>query len=229
MANSIELAKKYAPVVDGVFKKSLRTGILDTSALFNGVGINQAQVLKVSTQKLATYADGYVAGDVTSVWETITLPYKRSRQLRIEATDNEENFNRLLGATLAEFIKTAVAPELDAIRFAQYASKGGIGVVSETITASNAYASLLGALGAIDNGEADLTNSVLYVSSGIFAGVNQQTSAGVIMTINELKTKFGLLDIIYVPQSRFNTQVSLATNGAGGLYGSWAEYQLYGY
>jgi hypothetical protein len=66
-----------------------------------------------------------VAGDVTSTWETVTLPYKRNRQLNIDAIANNENFDYLLGGVLGEFTRANVVPEVDAIRFSTYATAAG--------------------------------------------------------------------------------------------------------
>jgi hypothetical protein len=215
MANSFENAVKYLPVVDGVFKKESRSAILDTPALFDGVGIDSAKVLKIDTQGLATYAGAYVAGDVTSTWETITLPYKRNRQLNIDAIANNENFDYLLGGVLGEFTRTKVVPEIDAIRFSTYATSAGT-KVEETLTATNAYSAVFSALGGIENSEANIQNSVLFISASLFPAFAQITTAGNIVGVDAIKEKFGLVDVRFVPQNRFNDAISLVAGGAGG-------------
>jgi hypothetical protein len=215
MASSFENAVKYLPIVDGVFKKESKSAILDTPAVFAGVGIDSAKVLKISTQGLVNYAGAYVTGDVTSTWETITLPYKRTRALPIDAIANSENFDYLLGGVLGEFTRVNVVPEVDAIRFGNYFGSAGT-VVRETLTASTAYTSVLTALGGIENSEANLQNSVLFVNAALFPAFAQITTAGNILGIDALKDKYGLVDVRFVPTTRFNTSITLNNTGNGG-------------
>ena len=55
MANSIELASKFLPVVDDIYKANSVTSMLDTPTIDFG-GVNEVKVLKVSTTGLGDYS-----------------------------------------------------------------------------------------------------------------------------------------------------------------------------
>ena len=67
MANSIELAGKFLPIIDEIYKSEAVTTALDTATLDFG-GVNEVKVLKVSTTGLGDYSreTGYPKGDVTA-------------------------------------------------------------------------------------------------------------------------------------------------------------------
>ena len=70
MANSIEYASKFLPIVDEIYKAESVTESLDTSTMADFSGANEIKVLKVSTTGLGTYsrANGYPKGDITASW-----------------------------------------------------------------------------------------------------------------------------------------------------------------
>ena len=74
MANSIELAKKYVPLLDEVYKNSAKTGTLESGADMVRAGANANEIIlpKIDMDGLADYsrASGYVSGDDNFSWET---------------------------------------------------------------------------------------------------------------------------------------------------------------
>ena len=74
MANTFELAQKYLPLLDEVYKASSRTAILDATKvdIVNG---NTIKVFKTSMDGLGDYDrnKGYTDGEVAGSWETLTL------------------------------------------------------------------------------------------------------------------------------------------------------------
>ena len=86
----------------------------------------------LSMQGLGDYSrnEGYVKGDVTLTNETVKCNFDRGRMFNVDTMDNLETAGIAFGQLAGEFIRTKVAPEEDAFRFAQYAGKTGISKVA---------------------------------------------------------------------------------------------------
>ena len=130
MANSIAKFKTYIGLLDEVFKSASATADLDVDSALVRAGANANEIIvpKISMDGLADYSrnSGYVSGDVTLTNETVAFNYDRGRKFSVDNMDNEETAGVAFGALSAEFIRTKVAPELDAFRFATYACNLGI-------------------------------------------------------------------------------------------------------
>lgn len=88
MPNVIALAQRYLPVIDEVYKKESKTALLDaTGARVRFLNANTVQLFKTELNGLGDYSRnaGYVAGDVTSGWETLTLTKDRGRAFQVDA------------------------------------------------------------------------------------------------------------------------------------------------
>ena len=68
MANSIEYAKKFVPIIDEIYKATSVTDGMDSAVRPDFSGVNEVKVLKVSTTGLGDYSreKGYPKGDVTA-------------------------------------------------------------------------------------------------------------------------------------------------------------------
>ena len=86
--NSIALAQKYLPLLDAVYKAYAKTAILDATNV-SFAGANTVKVFKTSMDGLGDYSrnKGFVDGDVTGVWETLTLTKDRGRSFQIDRMD----------------------------------------------------------------------------------------------------------------------------------------------
>ena len=73
MANSIDYAAKFLPVVDEIYKAESVTENLDSNSMTDFTGANEIKILKVATTGLGNYSrtNGYPKGDVTATWETM--------------------------------------------------------------------------------------------------------------------------------------------------------------
>src|SRR5699024_2753970 len=114
MANSIALAQKYLPMLDEVYKASAKSAILDATKVEIVQG-NTVKVFKTSMDGLGDYSrnDGFIKGDVTGTWETLTLSKDRGRTFQVDRMDNEETIDMAFGTLAGEFIRTKVVPEVD--------------------------------------------------------------------------------------------------------------------
>ena len=226
MANSIALAKKYTPLLDEVYAEASLTAILDGSSDITREGANANEILvpKLVLQGLADYsrATGYVAGDATLTWETLTMAYERGRKFSVDDQDNEETLGVAFGKLSGEFIRTKVAPEMDAYRFSQYCKvSGALTTTGAALTSSDVIAAIDAALVAQKNAEVPEEGRVIYMSAAIYAAIKNSTAATRLVSAGEgLDRRFASFDgmrVVQVPTGRFFTSVDLAASGAGGF------------
>ena len=232
MANSITLAETYLPLLDEVYKLSSRTSLLDASRveIING---NTIKVFKTSMDGLGDYdrSTGYVTGDVTGTWETMTLSKDRGRAFVVDRMDNEETIGMAFGTLAGEFIRTRVAPEIDAYTFAKLAGTSGI----DTATAADITVGTTDVSTLIDEAERSMNENevpqegrLLFISETAYAGLRNKITRTVLNEVTginrEVETYDGM-QIIRVPQSRFYTAITLYDGStedqeAGGYVGT---------
>lgn len=215
MANNIQLFKKYIALLDEVYKLSSKSSILDGDASLVQAGRNTNEIIipKMSLDGLADYSrnGGYVKGDVTLTYETVKFNYDRGRKFVIDAMDDEETAGIAFGKLSSEFIRTKVVPEMDAFRFATYASLSGIGSATGTLAnGADVIAALRVAANKMDEDEVPAEQRVLFITP---------TLRGMIDDLDTSKSKEVLgkfSSVVEVPQSRFNTQINLLDGTTGG-------------
>lgn len=231
MANSITKFKAYIDKLDTVYQQASATSILDADADTVRMGAKAGEFLipKMSMDGLADYSrsSGYVKGDVTITYETKSCNYDRGRKFSVDAMDNEETAGIAFGKLASEFIRTKVVPEMDAFRFAKYASATGILSAAEaTPTAGTAVLTALQtAVNAQDEAEVNVDGKILYITPTLLT---------LAKNVDTTKSK-AILDrfekIITVPQTRFYTAIDLkdgtsSNELAGGYNGSTGGYKI---
>lgn len=228
MPNAITLAQKYLPLLDEVYKRDALTSILDSAnnkVQFNGG--NTVKVFKTSMEGLGTYGrnTGYVQGSVTAGWEDFTLTQDRGRKFMIDVMDDEETLGMAFGTLAGEFLRTQVTPEIDAYRFAKYASTTGVGTETADITDSTKVTTL------IDTGrqvmadkEVPIEGNILFVSEKTYAQLKNnivRTTMNGENGINYNVETFDNMRVIRVPSGRFNTAITLNDGSTGGTEGGF--------
>ena len=167
MANTIELIQKYVPLLDAKYAAESKSSVLDVQNDLIKETANAKSILvpKMVLSGLGDYdrANGYTKGDVTLEWVTHTFSKDRGRSFQIDAMDNEETAMVAFASLSGEFIRTQVAPELDAYRFSTYASKAG-NSAEEALTKDNVITAIDTAIGTLDDAEVPETDRVLFVS-----------------------------------------------------------------
>lgn len=224
MANAIALAKKYVPLLDEVYKRASLTSVLDSDPTLARAGVNANEIVipKLDMQGLGDYSrnSGYVAGDTTLTWETVTFNYDRGRMFSIDAMDDEESINIAFGKLSSEFIRTKVVPEVDAFRFAKMAGTSGISKVATGValaTGDAVVSALRTGTNVMDEAEVTAEGRILFITP---------TNYGLIQDLDTNKSREVLSrfsQIVQVPQSRFYTAIKLNTGGAGELAGGYAK------
>lgn len=227
MANAIDLVTRFTAVLDEIYKTSSITARLDaqTDPTANFAGANVVKVMKTSVVGLGTYsrATGYPIGDVTVTWEALTLAASRGREFSIDRMDDEETLGQAFGTLGGEFIRTQVNPELDAYRFAKYAGWSGISTVAgATLSAASVLAAIDAAKAQMDADEVPAEGRILFVSSavkGYLEGAVTRMLGNEGSVDRRITGTFDGMDVVAVPQSRFQTAIDLdagATTSAGG-------------
>lgn len=223
MANSIAKFKKYVPLLDEVYKQAALTSVLDSDASLAQEGANANEIIipKIDMDALGDYDrnSGYTNGDVTLTNETVKFNYERGRMFSVDAMDNEETAGIAYGKLASEFIRTKVAPEGDAFRFATYAGISGISKVATPATLStgaDVISALRAATNKMDEDEVTYEKRYLFITP---------TLKGLIDDLDTTKSKEVLSrfeQVILVPQTRFYTAIDMldgkSTNETKGGY-----------
>lgn len=232
MANSIALAQKYLPLLDEVYKANSKTSILDATKIDFSDG-NTVKVFKTTMDGMGNYSRnaGFVAGDVTGAWETLTLSKDRGRSFMIDRMDDEETLDMAFGTLAGEFIRTKVVPEIDAYAFAKMAGTSGIGsgTAADVVVGTTDLPALLEtAEKAMNEDEVPQEGRILFISelaySALKAKIGRTTLNGDGSIDRGIVTYDGM-QVIRVPQTRFYTAITLydgSTTGqtAGGYVGT---------
>ena len=226
MANTVSLVSTFLALIDAAYKAESKTARLDSltqSPAF--LNANEVKVLKLSMVGLGNYSrvTGYPAGDLTAAWETMTLAAERGRAFSLDRMDNEEMLGLALGSLVREWMRMHVAPELDAYRFAKYATGAGNYVsAGATLTANTIMAAIDEGKAALRADEVPMDGLKLFVSDtvmGFIEGAVSRTLSNENGVDRRVMTLDGM-EIIEVPQTRFYTAITLnagSSSDAGGF------------
>lgn len=209
MPNSIELAKSYVPLLDEVYKNACLTADLDgdPALVREGANANELVIPKLSMDGLANYSrnGGYVGGDVTLTYETVACNFDRGRMFNVDVMDNLETAGIAFGRLAGEFLRTKVVPEIDAFRFATYASVSGISKVASGATLADGPAvisALRVAMTQMDEDEVPAEQRFLYITpllKGYLDDMDTTKSREILQSFAK---------IVKVPQTRFYTAIT---------------------
>lgn len=230
MANSIALALRYLPMLDEVYKYGAKSSILDNPNV-QFIGGNAVKVFKTAMDGLGDYSrnTGYVNGDVTGTWETMTLSQDRGRSFQIDRMDNEETLDMAFGTLAGEFIRTKVVPEVDAYTFATLAGKAGASANADiTIGTTDVPGLVNTAAKGMNDAEVPEEGRLLFISETAYAGLREKVARSVSNGESNIESgieTFEGMRIIRVPQTRFYTKITqydgkTAGQEAGGYIGT---------
>ena len=228
VGNTIALAERYLPILDEIYKAGSKSAILDTAAeRVRWEGAKKAYLFNTTMVGLANYSRnaGFVPGDATDGWDDYEITQDRGRSFLIDVMDNDETLGMAFGTLVGEFERTQVIPEMDAYRFAKYASGAAAAqVITETLSAGAAtIASIDNATAALDNAEVPYEGRILFVNPNTYklikGGVTRMVMNGE-NNVNYNVEIYNDMRLITVPSGRFNTAVTInaptTSAGAGG-------------
>lgn len=221
--NAITLATQFVPVLDEVYKNASLTAKLDGASELVRAGANANELIipKLDMQGLGDYSrnDGYVKGDVTLTNETVKCNFDRGRMFQVDNMDNMETAGIAFGRLAGEFIRTKVVPELDAFRFASYASAEGISkaTAATLTTGANVVTALRAAVNQMDEDEVPTDDRHLFITPTLYGMVQDLDTT----KSREVLSRFA--SITQVPQTRFYTAIEQKSGSGGDAAGGYAK------
>ena len=224
MPNVIEVAKAFVPVLDAVYKQSSVTAVLDGNPELVREGANAGELIipMLDMQGLGDYSrnSGYVEGDVTLRNETVKCNYDRGRMFNVDAMDDIETAQVPMANLSGEFVRTKVAPEEDAFRFACYAGKEGISKVAagaELADGPSVIAAVRAGMTKMDDDEVPQTDRYLFIRNDLHGLVSDMDTN----KSREVLSSFA--GVIKMPPSRFYTAIALKSGKDGEAAGGYAK------
>ena len=207
MANHISLFEQYVPLLDEVYKEASKTDVLDGNPELIRMGANANELIipKMTMDGLADYSrnGGYVGGDVTLTNETVVCNFDRGRMFTVDTMDDAETAGVAFGMLAGEFIRTKVAPELDAFRFATYACATGVSTDNGTLTTGEeVVAALRIATNSMDEAEVPMEDRILFITPTLHGLIQDMD----LVNSREVLGRFA--QVIPVPQTRFYTAIT---------------------
>ena len=208
MPNVIELAQKFVPILDEVYKNASLTAKLDGAAELVRAGANANELIipMLDMQGLGDYSrnSGYASGDVTLTNETVKCNFDRGRMFNVDYMDNLETAGIAFGRLSGEFIRTKVVPELDAFRFASYAGVEGISRADGAALADGGavIAALRAATNRMDEDEVPQEDRHLFITPTLHGMVQDLDTT----KSREVLSRFA--SVTLVPQTRFYTAIT---------------------
>ena len=215
MSNSI--ATKYIPLLDQVYAVASCSAVLDTpNALVRETAdAKTVLIAETSMSGLGDYsrADGFQSGDLSLTWKSYTFEHDRGRSFHIDAMDDAETMGLAFGSLAGEFVRVKVTPEIDAVRFAKYATNAGT-TVAATLTNKTAVSAIATAEVDMEEKEVSIENCVLFMTPTVYGYVKDDTDhfQRTLVPAENPNRNFGAFDgmpIVKVPQTRFYTAVTL--------------------
>lgn len=232
MSNSIAYPQENIKALDLAYQVGSLTSFLDnTQSKWEG---KEFKIKRISVQGPASISRGgaYQGGDVTAAWQTVTPDYDRGRKFTVDALDEIEALGLVTDA-MFEYEGTWSIPEIDAYRFAKYASKAGLSVATEaTLSTADAFlAALIVGMAAMD-GNAPANGRVLFAEMSLLRAVQG------LDTTKSREVLASFSKIVGVPSNRFYTKITLqdgSTSGQedggfiryGSQYPAWAASTAY--
>lgn len=215
-------AVKYTNKLDQVLEAGTKTSdlTLDQSLLGELNGAGEIKVPKITLEGLADYSRsaGFVAGAITSDWETLKLTYDRGREFTVDALDDEEREALLSANLMSEFVRTKVVPEVDAIRFARLYEKAGTKKTGALTDSGATTKAVRAAEDALEDAGADMDNLILYASTATKTALRNEvprsyTASG---DPDSRIYRFDDIPIVTVPSARFKTSIELLDGTTSG-------------
>lgn len=138
MANNLGNAvDKFTTRLDKVVEQASCTSDLNMNQDLLGEykGNGKIEIASIAMDGLADHVrgGGFVRGGATLKWEPYTMRFDRDREFSVDVLDDEERELLVSANLMAEFARTKVVPEVDAVRFATIHGNAG-NVVAKTLT-----------------------------------------------------------------------------------------------
>lgn len=219
--NTIELMKAYIPLLDEVYQQTAKSSVLDvaSNAVTQSVIASEVIVPKMEMDGLTDYSrnGGYTSGNVKITYQSMKYDYDRGRKFTIDAMDNVETADIAFGRLSGEFTRTKVVPEIDAVRFAKYATLAGTKVSGALADGKALLNALNAAYSEMTEQEVPEEGRILFVTPTLRTSILAlDTTAS-----REILAKFA--QVVEVPSSRFASAIELLNTEQGGFTKTGAD------
>lgn len=220
---SVELAKKYAPYTDEMFKAESKLSLL-TNTDFDWTGAHTVSVWKISTVAMNDYSRNRGADyeeseaslsrfgkiiDLNAQTEEMLLTKDRSFIFNIDKMDQDETAEQVKAeSALARQIREVVIPEVDTYVYNEMAENAGTTASAASLTAANIYDSIVSGTEVLDDAEVPDTERVMVVSPATYRIMKKSPDILLDCDISEemrLKGVIAMVDgmaVVKVPASR---------------------------
>lgn len=228
MADTV--AYNYTTRLDKVVERGILTADLsmnqDMLGEYRGKGV--IEIPDIVMDGLGTYSrtNGFPAGSITFNWEQYQMQYDRGREFEIDNMDDEERAMIISANLMAEFARTKVIPEVDAIRFAKLHQAAGQAATPAAIsTAAAAVKAVELAEEYMEDMGVELNRCVLYCTSAIkgLLKEGQPYRIGQGEAPNRTFQTFDEMKIVTVPSARFYNKIDLLSGGSGETAGGYKK------
>lgn len=174
---AIELATKYLPYVDEIFKAESKKSLL-TNDDFDWTGAHSIKVYKIGTAQMNDYdragTNGNVSRygeikDLTATTQTMLVTKDRSFTFVIDKLDSDETGRTLEAATaLARQVREVVIPEVDAYTYGKMCAGAGTKPAAIELSSANIYNEIIKATTVLDDNEVNESGRVLLVVPAVY-------------------------------------------------------------
>lgn len=174
---AIELATKYLPYVDEIFKAESKKALL-TNDDFDWTGAHTIKIYEIGTATMNDYdrsgtgvnASRYGAiKDLTATTQTMIVAKDRSFTFVIDKLDSNETGGALEAATaLARQIREVVIPEVDAYTYGRMCAGAGTKPEAIELSSTNIYNEIIKATTVLDDNEVNESGRVLLVVPAVY-------------------------------------------------------------
>ena len=174
---AIELATKYSPYVDEIFKAESKKPLL-TNDDFDWTGAHTIKVYKIGTAPMNDYdraGTGENASrygkitDLEATTQTMLVTKDRSFTFVIDKLDSNETGGALEAATaLARQLREVVIPEVDAYTYGKMCEGAGTKPAAKTLDSTNIYNEIISATTVLDDNEVNESGRVLLVVPAVY-------------------------------------------------------------
>lgn len=205
---SIELATKYAPKTDELFKAESKTSLL-TNDDYDWTGAHSVKVWKIGTVPMGDYARNvYDDGDeenlsrfgklidLSAQTEEMLLKKDRSFIFNVDKLDMDETDGQLAAeSALARELREVVIPEVDSYTYAVMVAGAGSTAEAKALTAENIYPSIIAGSEELDNAEVPDTERVMVVTPATY---NLMKQCKEIIMDTEVTAEMRMLGVIRI-------------------------------
>lgn len=220
---SVELAKKYAPYTDELFKAESKLSLL-TNTDFDWTGAHSVSVWKVSTVAMNDYSRNRGADfdeteaslsrfgkiiDLNAQTEEMLLRKDHSFIFNIDKMDQDETADQVKAETaLARQLREVTIPEVDTYVYGEMTSHAGTVATAAALTPGNIYDAIVAGTEVLDDAEVPDTERVLLVCPATYRAMKKSPDILMDCDVSEemrLKGVISMVDgmaVVKVPASR---------------------------